>query len=332
MAVFPLRLVFFVYCLLLTSIFISQVSADNNTQNYHYFCDHNNDRGSYTDKSTYHTNLNTLLSTLISDTKIDYGFYNSTFGENSDKVYAIGLCRGDIKPDECRNCLQYSRANLSQLCPNRKEAIGWYEDEKCMLRYSDRSIFGLKEIGPAFYAHNMENATDLDQFNRSLNTLLQNLKSQAASGDSVFKYAIGNISAPNNKVIYGLVQCTPDLLGSDCDDCLAQSIERIPIDCCKDSKGGRVVRPSCNMRFETSYLFYGPTAYVPTPPSTTNTSSKGTCCTILIGPSELNCFMVQFCMCGRILNIFFSTRVISLVNITRNVQMIMCYTASIFDE
>ncbi|KAL2324311.1 hypothetical protein Fmac_023369 [Flemingia macrophylla] len=275
MHMFSSRLLFsFVCCLLLITNFTSQAIAENTTQNYHYFCDDTNDRGNYTDNSTYHTNLNTLLSTLTSNAEIDYGFYNFTNGENTDKVYAIGLCRGDVKPGECRKCLEYSRANLTQLCPNRKEAIGWYEDEKCMLRYSDRSIFALMEIGPAYYAHNMLNATDLDQFNKSLSTLLRNLRSQAASGDSRLKYAVGNISTPDEKTIYGLVQCTPDLLGSECDSCLVQSIERIPIDCCKDSLGGRVVRPSCNMRFETGFLFYGPTAYTP-PPSSTSTTSKG---------------------------------------------------------
>ncbi|RDX76113.1 Cysteine-rich receptor-like protein kinase 29, partial [Mucuna pruriens] len=266
-----------------TSNTSSEVSANNNSQNFHYFCEEDNDRGNYTANSTYHANLDTLLSTLISNTEIDYGFYNFTKGENTDKVYAIGLCRGDIKPDECRICLNGSRANLTQLCPNRKEAIGWFEDEKCMLRYSNRSIFDLMEIGPAYYAHNGENATDLNQFNEDVNSLLGNLKSKAASGDSRVKYAVGSISAPNDQVIYGLVQCTPDLLGSECDDCLAQSIARIPIDCCKDSKGGRVVRPSCNMRFETSFRFYGPTAYVPsTPPSNTSPKGKSNTTTIII--------------------------------------------------
>ncbi|XP_027364923.1 putative receptor-like protein kinase At4g00960 [Abrus precatorius] len=274
MSVFALRLLSFLCCLLSIIIFISQVSADNTTQNYHYFCNFNN-RGNYTPNSSYHTNLNTLLSTLISDTQINYGFYNFSFGQSTDKVNAIGLCRGDVKPDECRSCLNGSRANLTQLCPDQKEAIGWYEDEKCMLRYSDRSIFNLEETGPAYYANNMKNATDLNQFNEDVRTLLDSLKSTAALGDSRFKYAAGNKSGPDDQVIYGLVQCTPDLSGSQCDDCLVQSIARIPIDCCKDKIGGRVVRPSCFMRFETSFLFYGPAAYVPPSSNTTNPPSKG---------------------------------------------------------
>ena len=36
------------------------------------------DKGNYTSNSTYKANLNHLLSTPTSNTKIDYGFYNSS--------------------------------------------------------------------------------------------------------------------------------------------------------------------------------------------------------------------------------------------------------------
>jgi len=180
-------------------------------------------------------------------------------------VYAIGLCRGDIKQDECRRCLNGSRANLTDLCPNKKEVIGWYEDEKCMLRYSPRLIFGKMEDGkPTYYAKSQKNATNLDEFNKDVNELLLDLSRRAASGDSRVKYAAN--STVGSEVIYGLVQCTPDLDESECFDCLNRSIDRIPIDCCKDKTGGRVVRPSCNMRFETSHKFYGDPAFVPPGP------------------------------------------------------------------
>ncbi|XP_052730041.1 cysteine-rich receptor-like protein kinase 29 [Vigna angularis] len=246
---------YFHFRLLITN-FISQVTP----QNFHYFCDQDNDTGVYTANSTYHTNLDTLLSTLVSNTEIHYGFYNFTNGENTSKVYAIGVCRGDVEPENCRTCLNGSRTNLTELCPNRKEAIGWYEDEKCMLRYSDRNIFGLKETGPAFQASNDRNASDLDEFIKDVKTLLRNLSRVAALGDSRVKYAAGGTSS-DSKVIYGLVQCTPDLGNSECADCLSQSIEPLPIDCSEGKISGRVVRPSCNIRFETE-KFYGDPAFV----------------------------------------------------------------------
>ncbi|XP_058725226.1 cysteine-rich receptor-like protein kinase 44 [Vicia villosa] len=262
--------------LLIITIFSSSklANAANNTQNFHYFCDFNN-RGNFTNNSTYQTNLKTLLSTLTSNTQINYGFYNFSNGQNTNKVNAIALCRGDVKnQNDCLSCLKASSNNLTQLCPNQKEAIGWYEDEKCMLRYSDRSIFRLLETGPAYYANNLANATDLSVFNETVRDLLDNLTQRASSGDSSLKFAADSARGPNDQTIYGLVQCTPDLSESDCSSCLVQSVARIPIDCCKDKIGGRVVRPSCNMRFETNFPFYDLTATPPPPLSTTNNTSS----------------------------------------------------------
>ena len=82
--------------------------------------------GNYTTNSTYHANLNSLLPSLISNaslgaaTRNSAGFYTSTYGESPDKVYAALLCRGDLKLDDCRSCLNESRHRLPHDCPNRK--------------------------------------------------------------------------------------------------------------------------------------------------------------------------------------------------------------------
>ncbi|PRQ48800.1 putative Gnk2-like domain-containing protein [Rosa chinensis] len=60
-----------------------------------YSC--SNGKGHYTANSTYQTNLDTLLSTIVSTNGNGYGFYNSSYAENSsNQVYAAGLCRGDL--------------------------------------------------------------------------------------------------------------------------------------------------------------------------------------------------------------------------------------------
>ncbi|WJX21111.1 non-specific serine/threonine protein kinase [Trifolium repens] len=248
---------FFLFLLLLIISIVSQAKAQPNF--LYNFCI--NDNGNYTANSTYQTNLNILLSNLSSNTEINYGFYNFSYGQNTDKVNAIGLCRGDVKPDVCRNCLNNSRVLLTQLCPNQKEAIGWYD--KCMLRYSNRSIFGIMEGLPSFYMSNSNNVTQVDQFNQVLGNLMKKLKEKAASSnDSRVKYATGNETDVklNFQTIYGLVQCTPDLSLQDCMHCLEDAILEIP-SCCNNKLGGRVVKPSCIMRFESA-IFYDPTPAV----------------------------------------------------------------------
>ncbi|KAK4858517.1 hypothetical protein QYF36_017587 [Acer negundo] len=109
-----------------------------------------------------------------------------------------------------------------------------------------------------FYMWNTQNVTSVDQFNQVLRTLLEGLRSKAASGSSIRKFATGNASAPDFKILYALVQCTPDLSRDECSDCLIRNTGYIP-ECCDGKAGGRVIGPSCSLRFET-YRFYEPMA------------------------------------------------------------------------
>ncbi|KAK2405023.1 putative receptor protein kinase [Trifolium repens] len=116
---------------------------------------------------------------------------------------------------------------------------------------------------PSFYMSNSNNVTQVDQFNQVLGNLMKKLKEKAASSnDSRVKYATGNETDVklNFQTIYGLVQCTPDLSLQDCMHCLEDAILEIP-SCCNNKLGGRVVKPSCIMRFESA-IFYDPTPAV----------------------------------------------------------------------
>ncbi|KAM5588570.1 cysteine-rich receptor-like protein kinase 29 [Rosa sericea] len=225
------------------------------------------DKGNYTPNSTYEGNLKTLLSSLPASSGNGYGFYNSSYGSgesSKDQVHVIALCRGDVPLAECRSCLNDSTNALPELCPNQKEAIGW--SDSCMLRYSNRSIYGILETSPFFYLVNPFNvsASSLDGFNQELRKLLKILKSEAAKDGSLSKFATGNASAPGVITIYALVQCTPDLSELECNDCLDGAFVDIPT-CCDGKKGGRVIRPSCNFRYE-DFRFFDPNVVLPSPP------------------------------------------------------------------
>ncbi|GLT30987.1 hypothetical protein SLA2020_057560 [Shorea laevis] len=168
------------------------------------------DRGNFTSNSTYQASLNHIFSSFTSDTENDYGFYNVSFGQSSDPVNAIALCRGDVIPDNCINCIKDAAAGLKSLCPNQKAAI--LSNVNCMLRYSDRSIYGILESSFNFhYKWNGYKAKNITAFNYTLNNLLDSLISRAASGDSHRKFATGTVAVPDSLPIYALVQCTPDL-------------------------------------------------------------------------------------------------------------------------
>ncbi|CAN2060895.1 unnamed protein product [Malus fusca] len=236
----------------------------------YHFCI--NESGNYTTNSAYQTNLNRLLSSLPSNESGNgYGFYNASYRLNwsNEHIYVIGLCRGDVKAEDCRSCLNNSRYDLPQLCPNQKEAIGWYDN--CMLRYSNRSLYGVMETSPSFYMWNINNisSSGLDGFNQELWKLLESTTSEAAAGGPLRKFAFGNTNAPTFQRIFALAQCTPDISEQNCSDCLAWDIEKFHT-YTYGNEGGRVYRPSCYFRFEV-YPFIEPTTVkqLPSPPPIT---------------------------------------------------------------
>ncbi|RYQ93811.1 hypothetical protein Ahy_B09g100050 [Arachis hypogaea] len=200
--------------------------------------------------TTYLNNLNILLTNLTSNTQIDYGFYTSFFGHNTDTAYAIGMCRGDVNLNDCRSCLNDSRLLLTQICPNY-QAVGWYE--YCMLRYSNLSMLGRVADHPQFSLWNpyFISSKEFNQFNKSLNTLMDKLRIEASGGDYRRKYAFQNVTSgiQSYKGIFGLAQCTPDLSRQQCDDCLFGAFSEIQ-GCCNGRRGARVIKPSCNIRYE----------------------------------------------------------------------------------
>ncbi|KAG5541644.1 hypothetical protein RHGRI_021472 [Rhododendron griersonianum] len=214
--------------------------------NYTYI----SESGNYSPDSKYQTNLNTLLSNLSSSTD-RYGFYNSSFGENPDKVYAIVLCRGDVELDTCRSCINDSTIKLPQLLPNNKGAIGWYD--YCMLHYSNESINGIVATDPRYLMVNGRDALSMDDFKQAVRSLFDNLRSQAALGGARRKFATGNTPGPAFQPVYGLIQCTPDLSETDCKNCLQGATENIP-QYFGEKIGGRILTPSCNLRYE-NYSF-----------------------------------------------------------------------------
>ncbi|KAJ6333715.1 hypothetical protein OIU77_009568 [Salix suchowensis] len=235
-------------------------------QNFSNYDCTSNSVSNYTTNSTYQRNLNSLLSSMASDAQIDYGFYNLSVGEFPDRVNAFALCRGDVAVDVCRSCVNDSTHKILQVCPNKMEAFGVYEF--CMIRYSNRSIFGVVDEKPSIYRANRKNVLDETVFNEALQTLFARLQAKAASGNSLKKFASGNQSA-GLETVYAIVQCTPDLSEGQCSSCLLELFRLIP-NCCngnvKGKIGVRLITPSCNLRWEIGKFFNG-TLEILSPPS-----------------------------------------------------------------
>ncbi|KAK7819596.1 cysteine-rich receptor-like protein kinase 29 [Quercus suber] len=252
------------------AILIILVNPTINAQRDPYVLHECSTTGNVTSNSTLRENLNTLISTLSSNTQIDYGFYNFTAGEGTNKVYATGLCRADLSPTDCRSCVNMSAHELLQLCPTQKEGVMWYMN--CTARYSNNSIFGVMETKPT-RALTSGNVSNLTEFNAVLEPLFYDLRVRASAGGIFRKIAVGTAYyKSDNFTIYGLMQCSPDLSEMDCSNCLVVAQNYIQ-GCCSGNSGLRILAPSCNLRIETDQ-FYDSTL-VQSPPSLSPPPSKG---------------------------------------------------------
>ncbi|KAI3978408.1 hypothetical protein MKX01_013206, partial [Papaver californicum] len=255
--------IFFIYLFVVSNLLITiqYTTAQPQPDFVFRFCLGDN----YTTNSTFQTNLNLLFPSTIQNK-----YYNTTVGQFPDTVYGSLQCRGDVKLDECQSCVDFAIQDFNNRCQNSKQAIIWYE--KCMLRYSSENYFSTMQQNPGVYLVNPANISNPDQFNQILGDLMDELAGQAGSTFSS-NFATGNKSIDNFQKAYGLVECTPDVSSGSCNRCLLGAISDIPI-CCDGKRGGRVLRPSCNIRYEVYPFFESmitPSAPpLASPPSSTN--------------------------------------------------------------
>ncbi|XP_074267400.1 cysteine-rich receptor-like protein kinase 6 [Silene latifolia] len=220
----------------------------------------------FTNGSTYQTNLNTLFRALASNaTNNPSGFYRTTVGNPSiEAVYGEYLCRGDLNISSCHQCVDTATTtDIPRLCPNKKVGIVWYD--KCLVRYSNSSFFNNMDESPAMIAWNYANIIgDKSRYLDAVTNMISNvLAVRAAEGGSFQKFATDFVNYSAIQPIYGLGQCTPNLNANDCYECLNSSIQYF-----HQKPGGRVLAPSCIVRFEAYPFFnlsYLPQALPPSP-------------------------------------------------------------------
>ncbi|MFS8030948.1 putative Gnk2-like domain-containing protein [Helianthus anomalus] len=246
--------------LFLILIYLTNTTASAQPDFRSYVC---GDSGNYTTNSTYQTNLKTTLSTL-NTTNSGFGFFNLSIGQGDNRVHSAALCQGDMDPDLCLSCLHDSIIKLPQVCPYKKEAVGYYG--RCMLKYSNVEVIGNMLMEGSGILVNIQTASDTDRFVGALDALMNKLKADAAAGDSLLKFATGNTTGSDFETIYGLVQCTPDLSETQCTDCVEDAYSEYLSSGSRGKVGGTVFKPVCRYSYDIQRFYNGSTMVIPAPP------------------------------------------------------------------
>ncbi|KAJ9136289.1 hypothetical protein P3X46_033381 [Hevea brasiliensis] len=208
----------------------------------------------FTPNGTYHHNLNSLLSSFSSNATRDNGFYNLTVGDHgsTEIVYGLFLCRGDDTKDICQECVTTAAKEIVQRCPRENVALITYDE--CMLRYSNQYFFSSVQREPDLQLLNTQQVSEPGRFMDLLGKTMDNVTAQAANDPSGKRFATAEANFSSFQKLYTLAQCTQDLSVGSCTECLQAAVDYLP-GCCNGKQGGRVIFPSCNVRYEL-YPFY----------------------------------------------------------------------------
>lgn len=263
--------------------FLYLARAYDPTYLYH-FCPNTT---TFTRNSVYQSNLNLLLSNISSNAtrgnKFLNGFYIATVGQEPNKVYGMFLCRGDQTTSACKNCVNFATSDVTRRCPVEKETVIWYDE--CLLRYSNDFFFSTMSTEPIIMLSNSQNVTkDPSNTTKILDQEVWNLMNKTSNEalDSPKMFGTAKENSTDFQTLYSLAQCSPDLSRGDCSSCIRQAIPNL-VTCCSEKQGGRVLYPSCNIRYEL-YRFYDETltpaptpmpAPFPSPSPDSVTKSKG---------------------------------------------------------
>ncbi|XP_027338332.1 cysteine-rich receptor-like protein kinase 7 [Abrus precatorius] len=241
----------------------------------------------YTVNSTYQSNLMTLLSSLSSNAATTT-FYNTTVKTPSETIYGLFMCRGDVPVNLCKQCILNATHRLSSSdsqCYLSKQAIIWYDE--CMVRYSSTSFFSDPQTVPEFYSWNMAKISNTSNFMNLLVDTMKQTSNCAASSPLGNRYATNEANISEIQTLYCLAQCTQDLSPQDCSNCLAKATSLLRF-CCEDKQGGRVLFPSCNIRYEL-YPFYRVTSKQLGPVPETKYSQNDSACSQVPAYISHNC-------------------------------------------
>ncbi|KAF8029063.1 hypothetical protein BT93_E1666 [Corymbia citriodora subsp. variegata] len=240
------------------------------------------DRGDYAAYRKFQDNLNRLLSRgdYAADNKRPiYGFYNTTEGEDLDRVYGLFLCRGDVAANLCQSCIREASSSLIERCPGQKEATIWYDE--CLVHYANRSFFSIMETTPIIFvvkpmddsafSRIVEQTFDNEDLATKVTDLAKKVTDLAISSESLYATKSFNISS--SVTLHELAQCTPDILMSACKSCLLFAIKEFPTILDLKRGGGSILQPSCNVRYQMN-LDEEPIGQAPVPSATNKTNTE----------------------------------------------------------
>ena len=242
------------FLLILFSVYALSSSINSQpTYDYHFCLDQSNE----TSNTYFQSNLAVLLDSSSSKVSQNYSFYNESFNIG---IYALFLCKGDVSHSTCQTCVSYAIRDITS-------SMSIKQNCHHMLRSVHITLLRIQnchqaQTSPSLLMYNTQNTTSPDQENLFARSQLSSLIEGANKTDMLFSTAEQKLTIDGGTPVagYGLVQCTRDIDGGSCGECLSVLLDTGQ-KCCDSKIGWRISGPNCFLRYE-AYSFTEP----PPPP------------------------------------------------------------------
>ncbi|XP_061350549.1 cysteine-rich repeat secretory protein 38-like [Gastrolobium bilobum] len=217
----------------------------------------------YSCKDPYETSLNALLSYLKNEAP-STGFAVGSKGEGENRTHGLALCRGDLSPMDCSNCVEQAINDMLKDCPYNKVAMILHED--CTVEYSNEDYFGQTMHNSMLCLTSTNNVSDPspEWFDQKTQEFLSIISQEAVLDPNL--YATGKSEIDEYSTIYGYAQCNRDLSRMDCNECLNDSLAYLKA-CDEKKEGVRVYSGICRVRYEIYPFLHDEHSSTPPPTS-----------------------------------------------------------------
>ncbi|KAH9302311.1 hypothetical protein KI387_013894, partial [Taxus chinensis] len=229
-----------------------------------------NNASTYTQGSTYSSNLDQVITDLFRNTPQSSGFNTSTRGQSPNQVYGLLQCIGNISAEKCSTCSREANGSIQELCADYRGGLIWMD--YCFLRYDNTNFISRLDNITLIRRSRSEVTSNMQNFSSTASILLSNLSDKAYNPANRL-FAVGMANYPTSGQVYGLVQCLRDLSMNNCRTCLSTARKAVEA-CCSTRQGAQAMLGSCTVRYET-YPFFdsadspSPSPEPPSPPPTT---------------------------------------------------------------
>ncbi|KAL8196427.1 hypothetical protein R6Q57_024722 [Mikania cordata] len=192
----------------------------------------------FTPGSPYESNVNSVLTSLVNSASFSVfnKFKISVPGSTqSDIVYGLFQCRGDLTTLGCQVCVAQAVSRLGVICPGSNG--GAMQLDGCFVKYDSSSFLGVEDKTEVFKKCGPSIGYNSDSLGRR-DAVLAYL--EAGTGQY---FRVGGSGS-----VQGVAQCVQDLSLSECQDCVSEASGRLKSGC-GASAWGDMYLGKCYIRY-----------------------------------------------------------------------------------